>query len=773
MGETQQDTQDFGGTSIQELISKYLPYWPILVILMAIGATIAYYKIRKAVPIYQATASLLIKNNEQQGAIIQKLGGGSNYTNLENEMLIIRSKPVAREVVKELHLYAPIMQEGRVREDQSAYTTSPVVFRVPNPDSIKEVARVDFKYNAATKTVAFGGRAYPLNQWVSTPYGTMMMLPNPKVVDPFTLPMYFSLVSLQNMAGAVQGNLGLNPNGPESSLITLTYNDQSVQRGIDILNTIVNVYNRAAIDDKNKLSENTLRFLDERLKLVATDLDSIERRLQSFRASNRIVDVGVQGNQYLGNLNANDQQITNINLQLTVLDEVQRYLTSKEKNKEALIPAIGTISDPILSSQLQKLYTTESQRAALAATTGENYPSVTALTTEINTIRPTLIENLRNQRQNLLATRNQLNGINNRFNGLVSALPAQERELLNINRQQKVQNDIYTFLLQRREETALTLAATVSDSRLVNDAGGGGMVYPNVQSNYLQWIFSLLLVGVVFIFIKENLNRNVNSKAEVEKLTPTPIIAEIAHSPLKEAIVVEAGSRSLVAEQFRYLRTALSYVGINHTHRKILFTSSISGEGKSFVTLNLGATLALTGKKVVVLEMDLRKPKLSEMLGFDRSIGLSDYFIGAKAISEITKPTPINNLYLLSSGAIPPNPAELLLNGKLEELLLQLEASYDYVLVDTAPVSPVTDAYIISPLCDATLYVVRQGRTPRIMLQRLNDILRSKRLKNMSLIFNGVKQKRFGGYYGYGYTYGYGYLDEKKGKGKKKKGDAV
>lgn len=767
----QQDIPDSENNSIQDLIGKVLPYWPLFIILMGIGSVIAFLSLRKATPIYQAAASIIIKDNDQQNAIIQQLNGSRGGKSLENEIFVLKSSPIATEVVRRLHLYAPVAIEGRVR-NLSAYTFSPVVFHMQSPDSLKEAGQVYFTFNEATRTVSFNGQAYPLNQYVNTPYGVMMILPNPNYTLYHTpYPMFFSLVSVGGMAGTVSGGLKVAIANEDASVLSITYDDESPRRAENILNELVSVYNAAAINEKNKLSDNTIRFLDERLALVEQDLDSIERKRENFRATNRIVDISSQGNQYLANVSNNDQQITNLNLQLATLDQVQRYLTSREKNSEALIPALGSVSDPVLSGQLQRLYTAEAQQTQLAATTGENFPALTAVRNEINNLRPTVLENIRNQRQNLLASKGELNNVNSRFNSLLSGLPAQERALLDIDRQQQIKNTIYTFLLQKREETALAAASTVADSRLVNAAQTKGIVSPIKQNVYLQWIISAFIIGAIFVYVRENLNRNVKSKAEVEKLTVVPVIAEIANSPMKEAIVVQAGSRSLIAEQFRYLRTTLSYIGVNESHKKILFTSSISGEGKSFITTNLGATLALTGKKVVLLEMDLRKPKLSEMMGIDRATGLSDFFIGAKTADEIIKPTSVSNLFLISCGAIPPNPAELLLNGRLPELLTHLEGSYDYILIDTAPVSPVTDAYIISPMCDATLYVTRQGRSPRVLIKKLNDILRSKRLHNMSLVFNGVKQKRFGSYYGYGYTYGYGYLDEKKGKKKKKAGE--
>jgi capsular exopolysaccharide synthesis family protein len=274
-----------------------------------------------------------------------------------------------------------------------------------------------------------------------------------------------------------------------------------------------------------------------------------------------------------------------------------------------------------------------------------------------------------------------------------------------------------------------------------------------------------LLAGVSILTFKEMLNPNILFRKEIEGFTTAPIIGEIAYDKTKEPIVVADGKRNVVAEQFRQLRTSLSYIGINSRHKKILVTSTISGEGKSFISANLGVTLALAGKKVVLLELDLRKPKLSGIFKVKSAVGITNYLVGDVNVEDIIKETKVhNNLWIISSGPIPPNPSELIMNGKLNELLTYLESCFDYVIIDTAPVGPVTDAFIISPLCDATLYVVRHGATPKIAIKKLDSISKQGRLKNIAIVFNGVKSRGMGRYgyeYGYGYGNGYGYTESK------------
>jgi len=353
-------------------------------------------------------------------------------------------------------------------------------------------------------------------------------------------------------------------------------------------------------------------------------------------------------------------------------------------------------------------------------------------------------------------------------------MPKQERELTEISREKSIKNSIYTFLLEKREETALSVNSTVADTRLVDIAESSTEpVSPNKVMIYLLGLFVSMVIAVAIVAVREGLNKSILFRNEIENYTTVPVIGEVINDNSNMPIVISHDKRNFIAEQFRQIRTSLSYLGINSRKKKILITSSISGEGKSFISANLAISLALTDKKVVLIELDLRKPKLSEVFGVkSASAGITNYFIGDKEADEIIKRTEINpNLFLISAGPIPPNPSELILNGKLQELLAYLENAFDYIVIDTAPVSPVTDAYLLSQFCDATLYVVRHGFTPRIYLQMLDENNKVRGLKNLAIIFNGVKAKGIGsGGYGGGYGYGYGMgYDTKDGDNSKKK----
>lgn len=757
--------------SLGDLLYKFLPFWPLFVLLFIITMSSAWIYLRYKLPVYQTTATLLIKDDKNNAPGKEMMDAfdmfGSKKT-VENEVEVLQSKTLMQEVVKDLHLYAPITVEGRVMS-QSAYVISPIVIEAKDPDSLDKVAKVDFKFNDATQTITFSNNTYPLNQWVTTPFGILQFQPNKYYFTP-TKPgkagkadkddnFYFSLTSVKNAANSVLGQVKIAPSSKQSTVIDLSIEGEIPKRGEDILNELLKVYNRAAILDKNVLAANTLKFVEDRLKFVASDLDSVEGQLQKFKARNNIIDISAQGQIYLQTVATNDQKISDINVQLAMLDQVEKYVNSKG-SMGGIVPATLGTADPVLTDLLQKLSDLELQYTQTKKIVPENNPAVVALVDGINKLRPGILENIKSQRRNLLAGRNDLTATSNGYASMLKTIPEKEKELLSISRQQAIKNNIYTFLLQKREETALSFASAVADSRIIDKAETSeAPVSPKRNLIYLAALLAALALGIAFIYIKELLTRTIQERGDIEKYTNIPFLGEVVYDRSKSPIVISEGKRSFIAEQFRQLRTSLGFMGINEDHKKILVTSNISGEGKSFIAINLGISLALMDKKVILIELDLRKPKLSDQLHIPRNTGITNYLIGKMPAEELIKKTGIENLFLIPSGAIPPNPSELISNGKLGGLLSHLEKTYDYIIMDSAPINPVTDAFILSPLADVTLFIVRHDYTPKMFLQKLEEQNKMNSLKNAAIIYNGVKGKGFRKY-GYGYGYGYGYTEE-------------
>ena len=767
------ELEDKKEISFSDVLYKFLPYWPFFVLLLLISMTCAWLYLRYSLPIYKTTATLLIKDDKRStsGSSADPLEAFDMFgskKSVENEVKVLQSKTLMQEVVKNLHLYAPVTIEGRITH-QSAYEESPITIFAKEPDSLNPVNKIFFRYNYKSQLVNINNVNFPINQWVTTPFGVLEFLPNAyfnkgKGTD-HTYKFYFSLLNSKKIVNSVLNSVKISSSSKESTVIDLSIDGEVPKRGEDILNELLKVYNQAAILDKNILAANTLKFVEDRLKYVVNELDSVEGRLQNFKSRNRITDISAQGKIYLETVAANDQKVSEINMQLAALDQVDNYVTSKG-GVGGIVPATFGIADPVLASLLEKLSSLELQYTQIKNIVPENNPAVISIIDGINKLKPEISENIRSQRRNFLAGRNNLSGTNSQYSSMLRTIPEQERELLDISRQQAIKNNIYTFLLQKREETALSFASAIADSRILDKAETIDVpISPKNRLTYLGAFLAALILGIITIYIKDMFTRTVQQRSDIEKYTNLPFLGEVVYDKAKSSIVIGEGTRSVIAEQFRQLRTSLGFMGIDENHKKILITSNISGEGKSFIAINLGISLALMNKKVVLIELDLRKPKLSEQLKVSRNTGMSNYLIGKMPIGELLKPTGIENLFVIPSGPIPPNPSELISNERLPELLTYLEKSFDYVIMDSAPINPVTDSFILSPLADVTLFIVRHDYTPKLFLQKLEERHKMNSLKNSAIIYNGVKGRGYKKYgYGYGFGNGYGYTEEEKGK---------
>jgi len=770
--------EDKEGNVVRELLFRYLPYWPLFLILLVVCGFGAWLYLRYATPIYEVAATILVKD-EKKGVddanLMEQLDLFGSKKLVENEIEIIKSRMLMHEVVNNLSLYAPVTYKGRIKSS-SGYIISPISIQVRNPDSLVPEKKVFFTYDSLKKEVVIGDKRYPLNQWVADSLNELRFIPNPNFVPTSVeKPLFYSLVDTRAVTDQLIDGLKISQAAKLASVIDLTLRDPIPKRGEDILNSLIAGYNKAAINDKNALAANTLKFINERLGLVVLELDSVERGIQKYKTNEGIIDLSAQGQLYLDNVGANDQKLSQINVQMAVMDQVEKYVLSKN-DQPGIVPSTFGVEDPVLTQLLAKLYDLEVQYEGLRRTTAENNPILLSLRNEIDKMKPNILENVRNLRHNLEAGKGNLSGTSNQYASILKKLPQKERGLVEISRQQSIKNGIYSFLLQKREETALSYNSAVADTRIVDNANSGVVpVSPKRSLAYLVAIFAAIAVGAGLIAIREVLNQNIIFRTEIEQYTTVPVIGEVMQENSSSPFVIEEGRRTFIAEQFRQLRTSLAYIGINNRKKRILVTSTIGGEGKSFISSNMAVSLALTDKKVVLLELDLRKPRLSPLFNVSREVGLTNFFIGNKEADHIIKSTEINkNLFIIPSGAIPPNPSELIMNGKLEELLTYLDTIFDYIIIDTAPVSPVTDAYLISPLCDATLYIVRHGVTPKMYIKNLDENTRMSALKNLAIIFNGVKNRGVGANsYGYGYGYttnkDYGYGEPAKSRKKEKK----
>lgn len=757
---------------IQQFISKYLPYWPLFLLAVLIAMGLAYTYIRYAIPIYQASATLIIKDEKkgnEESKLVESLDQISSKKIVENEIEIIQSRKLMENVVRSLGLYAPVYEKGDVH-NVLAYTRSPISILASNPDSLQASDEIEINFDSKDQQVVLNHTLrYPLNELVATPFGELKFIPNkyydkPSITNNQQL--YFSLSTPKRIVPSFLGGLKVETASKLSSVVELYYQDENPLRAENILNQLINAYQQSANDEKDALASNTLTFVNERLAIVSHDLDSIEKKVQQYKSGNRAVDISTQGQLFLQNVSANDEKLGNVTTQLAVLDQVENFVKTKSNNGGGIVPSTLGVNDPMLTQLIDQLYSTELEYGKLKKTVGENNPSLVALADKINKIKPNILDNIHSQRQSLNATKQNIYATNNAYNSILQTVPQKERQLLDISREQQIKSNLYAFLLQKREESEIAYASAVSNSRVVDYAQSSpGPVSPKNMLVYLASVVLLIGLCGAFIFIKEFLTGKVLYRSEIEALTAIPIIGEIAFDKSKQNIVIEKGRRSFVAEEFRKLRISLSFLGIDSSHKKILITSSISGEGKSFISANLAVSLSLTGKKVVLVDMDLNNPTIDKILNVSRDEGVTEFLEGIKDPEEIIKHVEAHeNLFFISAGInLPENPSELLSNGKANELINYLENIFDIVIIDTSPMVLVTDGYLLTGLCDATLYVVRHKYTPKILIKRIDENSHINPINNPAIIFNGVKMRGFfKNNYGYGYDYVYGNKDRKK-----------
>lgn len=740
------------------IMFRYFPYWPLFAGLVIASLIVSYIYLRYATPVYEVSATVLIKD-EKKGSddsrFMESLNIYSSKKIVENEMEVIHSYVLMDEVAEKLHLYAPVSEEGHFRSS-SAYLSSPIIVQVKDPQELTEVGKVNFSYNAKNRTVVIDHKSYPMDRWISSDYGTLKFTSNKYCRQSSKRALYFSLIEPKKIVNGMLMNLDVSSSSKLSTVVDLKYLDEVPKRGEHILNALVDAYNLAAMSDKKALASNTLNFVEDRITIVEHELDSIEKKIQQFKSQKGIVDLSEQGKLFLQNVGDNDKKVSEVNMQLAVLSQVERYVVSKN-NHAGIVPSTLGINDLVLSKLLEKLYDAESKYETLKRTTGENNNILISVVNDIEGLRNSILENIRNQRSSLQASRVNINSTNGAYSSLLQTIPVKERQLLEINRQQAIKSNVYNFLLQKREETALSYSSTVPDIRIVDKARSS--LYPVSPKKSIICIVAFLAaltLGVVIVSVKELFNRKILFRSEIEKYTQLPIAAEIAHSEFDQPLVVNDRKNMFVAEQFRHLRAALGYYGRNVSKKKLLVTSSISGEGKSFVSSNLALSISLSGKKVVLLDIDLRNPKTTEIFKMGKSIGITEFLEGNADPYEIINSTEFPNLFVVSAGAMAVNPTDLLLNGRLNELFTYLEEIFDYIIVDTSPVDPVTDAYVLAEYCDTTLYVIRHGYTSKTFVRTIDQNNKIKALKNIAIVFNSVRSRGFvKGEYGFGYGYGY------------------
>lgn len=756
-----------GNTNLMEtFLRDFLPYWPVIIAAAIIGFISGKVYLRYQRPIHQAEAGILLKDESQStDNLLKQAVGGQTQTLIEDELEVLKGTNVMHRAAKLTNAFYSVEWAGQFNNYIDHKSTQPFDIEFLNPDSI-----IPFKAKINVNTNNTG---IVLNNKEEFPYNRILDLKGNKVIihqkeskvnnlKGYQTNPKITLIVIDLLEASKKISTSFSAvKNKKTSTINLTVTSDKPERCHEYLDAIIQSYQLETQADKRRKAKFTMDFIDDRLAYVGQDLDSVESNLENYKKQNDIQRVSAEASLFLDKVKTGDQLAAQTDLQLMVLNEIEKYVQGRIK-KPGMVPSMIGLTDVNLTSYFEKLNEAESKYDLMLEANGPENDAVKLIKKQIQTYKTALLEIIVNTRTNLNILKKKAEQdfakYNSEYDAMMRSIPSKERKLLNITRQQTIKNALYTFLLEKREEAAIQQAGTLSDVRIVQAPTYSGIISP-IKTNVLaSFTLGFVLFVLVILYVKSLVNNKISSKSEIERRTKVPVLAEIVQVESDNPLIMKDGNRSLIAEQIRGLRTNLSYFLDANGKSKLLLSSSIPGEGKSFMSTNIAIGYAMAGKRTVLIESDLRKPNVAKHFKIARRTGLSVYLTGNVAKDDVIFPTEFDNLFVIPSGPIPPNPVELIMNGRYEKLLEELGAEYDHVIIDCPPIGLVTDAQVIGQWVDAAIFVVRHQYTPKLAVEQLIERLREdNKFKQMALVFNGLKGGISG--YGYGYSYGkrYGY----------------
>ena len=765
--------------NLREEIDKYLFQWKWFVLGVIITLTGAFLYLRYATPIYQSSATILVKDEKKgEASILEDLSSGTpgfSSVNVEDEIQILKSKNLMSGVVDDLNLTTQYLLEGNIKTVE-LYNSQPFDFTFIGQDSlsnqgysrqlevepisnskykIKEVSKETSSEHSFGDVVNLGFGKFTIvpnktnlsenNSWINKKY-IVRLLPQFSAINK-----YQSALTVENI-------------GRRSSVISLSMQSENSKKSEDILNNIIKQFNNDAIVDKNLVSENTFNFIAERLEIIQEELDSVETNKKEFQTENKITDIPSEAQLYVEDIRQIQKSRVEVETQLELIKYIKDYLTDTNRSSD-LLPANLGVTDSGIESSISEYNQLVIQRNNQLQTGTASNPIVINLNNQIDVIKSNILASLNNKTKSLEVKRRDIVNQQNTLDSKISSVPKNSLIFRDITRQQNIKENLFLYLLQKREETAISLAITAPSAKVIDDAySSRSPIFPKKQIIYLAAFILGLIIPFLIIYVKNLLDNKIHNRADVEKETKLiPILGEVPKIDTKESETVGTNDRSILAEAFRILRTNLSYFvkSIKGEEKNIIFvTSTVKGEGKTFVAFNLALTLSTSDKKVLLIGSDIRNPQLHRYIDRpEQSKGLSEYLYDEKVtIESVTDSYKINkkDISIILSGRIPPNPAELLMRDRFKNLLEEVKEKYDYVVVDTAPTMLVTDTLLISQHADFTVYVTRAEYTDKRLLKFPVELYHEKKLRNMAFVVNNVSVSNYGygNKYGYGYTYG-------------------
>lgn len=780
------DNNDDSNINIREEIEKYIVHWRWFIFSIFLALALAFVYLRYTQKTYKINTTIIVKDEKRGGGIASEmaafadlgmLSGGKS--NVENETQILKSRNLTERVVRRLQLNISYINEGRVVAT-TLYDNSPISFNFV--DRVFDFDRI--KYSFYVKNITeenfelFNEKKESLGTFqYDTPFPTILGELIVTKNDPARIPtldtikeieeleekevitdLLVEITPVQSIVDNYIKNVQVTPTDKFSTVLDLSMIDATPARAIDFLNNLVILYNDAAISDKRFVSEKTSEFIESRLNLITEELGDVEKTVEGYKAVNAITDIPTELGMILENANSYEKQIISNETELKVVSSMIDFLSKSKPNE--LIPGNIIQSDANSNSLINQYNQLILDRNRISGSSTDKNPAVIKLDSQVSAMKASVMESLRNLESSLKITQRELNNKEKDLRSKLAQVPRQEREFRIIDRQQKVKEAIYLYLFQKREETAIALAATDLNAKVIDSARSSDKpVSPKTTIVLLAALILGSLIPFAIIYLQNLLDTKIKTRLDIEQNSNVPFIGDIPHSDDNNKIV-DISSRTSTAEALRIIRTNLEFM-LNRVPKgqaKMIFlTSTFPKEGKTFTSVNTAATVALSGKKTLLIGLDLRNPRLDDYL-FLPTKGVSDYLLHKEdnIHKYIVKIDGYENLFALPAGTIPPNPAELLMGDAIGDMFETLKKEYDYIVVDTAPVSLVTDTLLIAKYADTFIYVCRSNYLDKRMLKLPNDLYKENKLPNMSILLNDTPAgNRFGGY-GYGYGYGYG-----------------
>lgn len=785
---------------IQEVLFKYIIHWPWFVGAVLVCLIGAWIYLRMATPVYNISATVLIKDDKKGGntggmAGLEELGLSgliSSSQNIDNELEVLRSKTLVKEVVNQLNLYVSYADQDEF-PSKNMYKTSPVIVSLTPQEAEKLsdpmiVEMSLYPQGSLDVGVTIGDKEYQkhfekLPAVFPMDEGTLAFFQSPdslmankdtteessaqnvrRITAKINSPMKVARVYCENLT--------IEPTSKTTSVAVISLKNSSLQRGQDFINQLLEMYNRNTNNDKNEIAQKTAEFIDERIDIISKELGNTEANLENFKRNAGITDLTSEAQIALtGNAEYEKKRVEN-RTQISLLEDLRKYIRG---NEYEVLPSNVGLQDAALVATIERYNEMLVERKRLLRTSTENNPAIVNLDTSIRAMKSNVQATLDGTLQGMLITKADLDREANRFSRRISDAPGQERQFVSIARQQEIKAGLYLMLLQKREENAIALAATVNNAKIIDEAIADDIpVSPKRKIIYLIALVLGVGIPVGIIYLIGLTKFRLEGRADVEKLTTVPIVGDIPLTDEKNekdgSIAVFENQNNLMSETFRNIRTNLQFM-LQNDKKVILVTSTVSGEGKSFISANLAISLSLLGKKVVIVGLDIRKPGLNKVFRLStKEKGITLYLANPDTdLMSLVQPSDVNkNLSILPGGTVPPNPTELLARDGLDKAIEILKKNFDYVILDTAPVGMVTDTLLIGRVADLSVYVCRADYTHKVEYTLINELAEEKKLPNICTVINGVDLKRrkygyyygygkYGKYYGYGKRYGYGY----------------